>query len=108
MWPIYQCGYCFNPFGDIGFTHGVEKADDLYGKNVAPLYLIFNSDFNSKDSADTHIVSSKELLSEVKSRSEYIGGDKILGENGFYSKALFESVEEAYTTLEITAGVNKD
>ena len=67
------------------------------GYDVETLYYMFNAG-DGIDSADNYTVSSEELLSELKKSKDVYGGELV---NDKYSRAIFESVAEAFTEVNI-------
>lgn len=90
----YWYGYSYN-FPDAPpssmFSH------EYFGDVVNPLYYIFNAG-DGVDSADNYTVSSEELLNELKKSKDVYGGELV---NDRYSRAIFESVAEAFTEVNI-------
>ena len=97
---VWQYGYSFNLASLLNYSSLFLAEKEFYGQNANPLYLLFNSGA-AENSADNYIVSPSEIKSKAIEISNTLDGEKLVGAEGEYSKAIFESIDEEYTTLEV-------
>lgn len=93
-------------YGTQDFVDYVEDlVIDIFDvKNIIEaFYLMFTPDSFGENSADTYIVSSKEIKRQMELSAEKFGGELVQGSESLYSKAIFENVDEMYTDIELTA-----
>ena len=71
-------------------------------ESFTDLYYIYNAGYGI-DSADTHVVSSENILANVKDSADLYGGELV---NGKYSKKIFSTVADDWTDITIRADDN--
>ena len=79
---------------EMSYHFGKASTDNYF--NV--LYGLFYSG-NGADSADSYVVSGEDIYAEIKKSATQYGGELV---NGKFSKAIFESIDESFTELNIT------
>ncbi len=89
-------GYSYNALS--GWS-GHSMLYNEYGKTVNTLYMLFYAG-SGTDSADGYTISSAELLSELRKSYMTYGAPFV---NGKYSEAVFESVDEDFTEVNVQA-----
>ncbi len=99
-------GYGFNAVFPPEYTDlkMVQFFQSKFGETVPALYMMFYSGAEA-DSADTYIVSSKELQEKMRSATVDFGGELV---NEKYSKKLFSRVDDAFTEINIKRGDTYD
>ena len=93
----HKYGYGYNIFDSYTSGNGGFFENEYFGSNLDVLNLLFNAG-EGTDSADDFIVSSEYILQEMLRMTKNLGGELV---NGKYSKALFESVDEEFTDINI-------
>ena len=88
------CGYRYNQ----NYTPDRQE----YGSQIETLYMMFHSE-DKIDSADSHTVSSEELLEKLEASKTKYGGELI---NDKYSTKIFESYDSEFTDVNIKADEN--
>lgn len=93
----YSFGYKYHDTNNLKhstFAYGNKP----YGFDISTLYGVFNSG-EGTDSADSYVVSGEDIYAEIKKSATRYGDELV---NGKFSKAIFESVDESFTELNIT------
>lgn len=91
-------GYLLNPVLTSATSHSFSLRHTLIGDDIPVLYSIFNSG-DGTDSADSYVVNGEDIYAEIKKSTTRYGGELV---NGKFCKAIFESVDESFTDLNIT------
>lgn len=95
--------YSYNCLADMFYQDGMEESYsrllDGIGENINPLYMMFYAG-DGTDSADNYMVSSGDILEELKGSKSKFDGALV---NGKYSRSVFESVDSKYTEVNIRA-----
>lgn len=94
---IHKYGYLLNNVTTSSTSHAFQLSHSLTGSVVDPLYSIFYSGSDC-DSADKYTVRSEKIYSEIEDSKLNYGGELV---NGKFSKAIFESVDENFTEVNI-------
>lgn len=104
---LYSSDYAFNMVEGI---INQKVVGDFYDEIKTPaerinsLYWLFYSG-SKEDSADNYIVSSEEIFKQLSVYTQEYGGELV---NSRYSRVLFESVADNFTTMNIAADFEYD
>lgn len=94
---LYLGGYTY--YNEEPLLSNDEVINHYYGKDIERLYSMYYSG-DSTDSADGYVVSSEDILTELKASASKYGGVLV---NGKYSKYMFENVAKEWTDVNIAA-----
>lgn len=87
-----------------GFSYGENSGEEphYYGWELPAIYGVFGTESLGweQDSADNYTVPSNELHEWARSTKETFGGELVLDK---YSKSIFESVDDNFTEINVTA-----
>lgn len=89
-------GYSFNAM--TGWS-GHSMLHNYYGNVVNPLYMMYYAS-GGTDSADDYVVSSEAIMSKLTESKVKYGGELVQDK---YSRCMFESVDKAFTEVNIRA-----
>ena len=95
---MHDYGYLLNNILDSYTSHTFGLSHTLVGNEVNVLYGIFDSG-NDCDSADTYTVRSDKIYKTLTESADLYGGELV---NGKFSKAIFESIDENFTEVNIS------
>lgn len=92
----HSYGYAYNL---LASWPGNWAFHEYYGEEISTLYGLYYAG-SGTDSADTYTVSSANLASKMLASAQDYGGELV---NGKYSPYIFESVDEQFTDVNISA-----
>lgn len=94
---LYLGGYTY--YNEEPLLSNDEVINHYYGKDIERLYSMYYSG-DGTDSADGYILSSEDILAELKASASKYGGILV---NGKYSEYMFERVAKEWTDVNVTA-----